>query len=147
MEGSSQKTVFKNHSVCGLAISLPTHFTIQPVSIEDNNLDFCDYTVASLENNLNGTVSSRNKARFEFSEIKELYDAALANSKLNIMERKQQQKWFVIRGIDPSSKNVIYWKRVVGENYISDMHLEYPQDDTDNPNPHLKKIATSFVSD
>ena len=54
--------------------------------------------------------------------------------------------YFVISGVDNKSGNIIYWKRVVGDNFISDLRFDYPFSLKKEVEPFIGKIAKSFES-
>lgn len=128
------------------AINLPSSFKMQKM-YDDNSPDFCDYSVVTQDGFEVIELHSRNKSRFEYEDIKNLYEAALLNSELQITYKIQKSNWFVISGKEKDNGNIVYWKRVTGKNFISDLHIEYPISRKSEIEPHIGQIASSFISE
>jgi len=90
--------------------------------------------------------SSINKYRTNHSTIDEFYDAALKASKNKITYKVKKETFFILSGID-DKKNIYYWKRSLGENFLSDLYIEYPPSKKKLIEPYLAIISNSFVSD
>lgn len=137
---------FTSHTPCSFSVSLPLHFNLQPMEEEDN-LDYCDYTVKTKDGfeiiELHSLISSR----FDMSSIKELYQAAINESKLDISYKIQKGNWFVISGTNKENGNIVYWKRVSGNHFISDLHIEYPKSRESEIAPYISPISNSFTSE
>ena len=55
--------------------------------------------------------------------------------------------YFVISGINNENGNIVYWKRVLGRSYVSDLHIEYNQTRKSTIENHIARISKSFTSD
>lgn len=75
-------------------------------------------------------------SRFGCDGISDCYNAAINGTKLNITYKTMSGNYFVISGFNKDNGNIVYWKRAVGEWYVSDLHIEY------NP---LKKIKSNLL--
>jgi hypothetical protein len=75
-----------------------------------------------------------------------LYTNAIKKSELEISYKTQKGNWFVISGINKDNGNIVYWKRVSGNNFISDIHIEYPKGRESEISPYIAKISNSFTS-
>ena len=142
------REAFTEQVGCGFQIKLPSHFKMEPLFAEGNSLDICDYSFGSSNNeDITGSISCSNKSRFDYSDIKELYAAGVKNTDFNVTHKTQKRNWFVLSGINRKNGNIVYWKRVEGDNYISDMRIEYPKAIADKITPRLNRIVDSFRSD
>ena len=138
---------YTSHHPCTFDIQLPTSFIFEDAFPEDDNLDICNYYVKWSNNEILFEVNSNNASRFEYSTMPELYDAAIKNNKLDISYKTQKKNWFVISGINKENKKIVYWKRVLGETFISDLYIEYPSSSKDLIEPYIGTISKSFISD
>jgi hypothetical protein len=134
------QTIFKTYKHCYFEVSLPTTFKL---SREFD--DGCDY-VASLRGKQYVEIHSSELGRFELSTLDEFYAAAVKNRSINITYKTKGTNWFVISGIDVETKNLIYWKRIITRNYVSDLRFEYPSSAKNDIEMHIGKIAASFKS-
>jgi hypothetical protein len=125
------------------AINLSSSFKIQKM-YDDNSPDFCDHSLVTQDGFEVIELHSLNKSRFEYEDIKNLYEAALLNSELHITYKIQKSNWFLISGKEKD--NIVYWKCVTGENFISDLHIEYPISRKSEIEPYIGQIARSFIS-
>jgi hypothetical protein len=141
----SQTTKFKKHNPCSFTIELPSDMKLSKM-YEEDSADYCDYEVRAADGLIIMELHSLLSSRFRFSTIKEAYQAALTNSKLKITYKFQSANFFVISGIDPENDNIFYWKRVMGEQFISDMHIEYDRSRRVLIESNIGKIAKSFRS-
>ena len=107
----------------------------------------CDYEVKLKDGAIVMELHSLSSGRFEYNTISELYNAAIHSSKLKITYKSLHTNYFVISGIDKANGNVVYWKRVLGRNFISDMHIEYNKNKSAAVEPFIGRISKSFTSD
>lgn len=138
---------YESYHPCSFEIKLPTTFIFENVFEEDDNLDVCNYNVKWQSDKVVLQVNSLNASRFEYSTILELYNAAVASKKLNISYKIQKKNWFVISGTNAENKNIVYWKRVLGGNFVSDLYIEYPSANKDLIEPYIATMSKSFDSD
>jgi hypothetical protein len=143
--GSAQLTPFKRVQPCAFAIELPVDMKIKKM-YEDSSPDYCDYEVTLRDGYTIMELHSLNKSRFEQSSIKGLYNQALRSSDLNITYNTLGSNFFIISGINPQNGNIVYWKRVLGQNFVSDLHIEYNQGRKAAIEKHIGRIAKSFTS-
>ena len=136
---------FKSHTPCTFSVSLPSDFKLQPM-YDDKSSDYCDYSVKTKDGLEIIQLHSLLSSRFEFSSIKELYDAAVNKSELDISYKTQKGNWFVISGTKKENGNTVYWKRVSGGSFISDLHIEYPKNRESEIAPYIATISKSFTS-
>ena len=139
------KESFIDYRRCSFKVSLPQSYLFK-IDEEDNNLDMCGATVSTSDGLQIIDIRSMNNARFETSNIKELYQKAQDNSTLEVTHKTQKNNWFVISGYNNKGM-IVYWKRVSGDNFISDLYMEYPQHRSSEINSKIGKIAGSFTSD
>ncbi|MBL0202166.1 MAG: hypothetical protein IPP81_19020 [Chitinophagaceae bacterium] len=136
---------YKSHSPCTFSVNLPSNFKLQPM-YDDKSPDYCDYSVKTKDGFEIIQLHSLLSSRFEFSSIKELYDAAIKKSELDICYKTQKGNWFVISGTKKENGNTVYWKRVSGNNFISDLQVEYPKSRESEIAPYISTISNSFTS-
>ena len=142
----SQDISFIKHKPCSFSIELPSDFNIK----ETNNYaspDYCDYDVQLKNGGVEIELHSMLSSRFEWGSIKELYNAALQDSTLNVTYKSLTKNYFVISGINKENGDIVYWKRVAGQNFISDMYIEYDQTEKPIIEKHISHISKSFTSD
>ncbi len=144
--GFSQTTKFKKHNPCSFVIELPSDMKLSKMYDDDVSADYCDYEVRAADGLIIMELHSLLTSRFGFGTIKEAYEAALSGSKLNITYKMQSANFFVISGIDPENGKIVYWKRVMGEQFISDMYIKYDRSRRALIESNIGKIAKSFRS-
>jgi len=81
------------------------------------------------------------------TQFNELYNIALESSDLNITYKIVASDYFVISGLKKENGNIVYWKRVLGINFVSDLHIEYNQAKKSAIEKHIGRISKSFTSD
>lgn len=135
---------YKSYSPCTFSVDLPSNFNIQTM-YDNQSPDYCDYIVSTGSGFKVIELHALLKSRFEFNDIKELYDAALQNSELHITYKTQKDNWFVISGTT-SNGNIVYWKRISGERFISDLHIEYSLSLEREIEQYIARISNSFKS-
>ena len=146
------EVIFKTHTPCSFSISLPVNFNLEPM-YEEGSHDYCDFSVKLSDGYEIIQVHSMLSSRFSFSdmkngesEIKYLYNKAVKNSELIITYKVQKENWFVISGTQKKNGNIVYWKRVCGISFISDLHIEYPKIKETEIAPHIATISKLFTS-
>ncbi|MDD3861226.1 MAG: hypothetical protein PHW83_13620 [Bacteroidales bacterium] len=136
---------YKKFTTAFFSIDIPSTFTIESDN-DKTSLDYCDYSVKTKEGVKIIQIHSLTSSRFETSEAMELYEIAISKSELTISYKTQKDNWFVISGTDKETGMTIYWKRVSGKNYISDLRIDYSASQKTNIEPYIGKIAGSFIS-
>jgi hypothetical protein len=135
---------YKSYSPCTFSIDLPSNFHMRTM-FDDKSSDYCDYVVSTGSGSEVMELHSLLNSRFEFTEVKELYHAAVQNSELQITYKTQKDNWFVISGTKRNG-NIVYWKRISGDSFISDLHIEYPSSRKSEIEPYIGRISNSFKS-
>lgn len=145
-QNTNKTTQYKNYSPCTFYVSLPVQFKLINEYPNDYSPDHCEYIVKTKGDLQLISISSLLNSRFESYIIQDLYKEAINNSQLNIVYKIQKANWFVISGTKKENGNIVYWKRVAGSSFISDLHIEYPKSKKNEIEPYLTKISTSFTS-
>lgn len=143
--GSSQIIPFKRVQPCSFALDLPVDMRIKKM-YEDSSPDYCDYEVKLKDGYTIMELHSLRNSRFEQNTIKGLYDAAVKSSELKITYKMIATNFFIISGINNENGNIVYWKRVLGKNFVSDLHIEYNQTRKAAIEKHIGRISKSFTS-
>jgi len=142
---------------CYFSVMIPTSLEVKFV---DSSPEFCDYEL--IREKITIQIKSLNISHFDpdeaqslYQEPKEnsdilisapsLYQEAQKNSGIKISYKIQKYNWFIISGTD-NNGNIVYWKRVVGDNFISDLYIEYDVSKKDIIEPHISKMSSSFKS-
>lgn len=156
-ETSSQSvpnTKYKSYHPCAFTVSLPENFEMKAM-YSDESLDYCDYSVTTKDGFKVLELHSLLNTRFGFDLqgdflqgdfIEKAFNFELKESKLNITYKSQHDNWFVISGTMPENGNILYWKRVFGESFISDLYIEYPKSRALDIEPYIGTISKTFVS-
>jgi hypothetical protein len=126
-------------------IELPIEMQVSKM-YSDVSTDYCDYNVRTKNGIDIMELHSLLKSRFTFSTIREAYREALSSTNLNITYKMQSGDFFVISGYNPNNGNVVYWKRIVGNRFVSDMRIEYSQSRRSLIESNIGRIAKSFRS-
>lgn len=142
----AQSKIYLNHKPCSFQIDLPLDMKISRMYKEVSR-DYCDYRVRLKDGFSVMELHSMLNSRFEFSSISEAYQSAVSSSKLNITYKMKSGNFFVISGYDPVNGNIVYWKRVLGDSYVSDMIIEYDRSRKGLIEKHIGRIAKSFRSE
>jgi hypothetical protein len=137
---------YKMHSPCSFSVSLPENYDLQNMDPSEKSPDYCDFHVKDADGAEIIQIGSLNRGRFEFDNIADAYKGAIQKSGLDITYKVQKENWFVISGFDKKNHNVVYWKRVLGGNFVSDLHIEFPESKRAQIEPHIAKISKSFTS-
>ena len=118
----SQTTNFKNYHPCSFSISLPANYFFRNMN-EETSVDYCDYEVKFKENGVSLQIHSLLSSRFETTDINELFESAKSASEMAITYQFKSDHFYVLSG--NKDGKIIYRKRYVGNNYISDLEIEY----------------------
>ena len=137
---TSAQVPMKKYSPCYFSVSLPKTFKLKK---EDDA--GCDY-IASFNGRNYITLHSLESGRFMFTDIQQLYDTALKVENMNIVYKTIGKNWFVLSGTDPKTGEYIYWKRLVTENFVSDITFKYPASRKQEIEPYISAIVRSFTS-
>jgi hypothetical protein len=137
---------YRTYSPCSFTVKLPSNYSVRPMYSDRSN-DYCDYVARTPAGYQIIELHSMLSSRFTTESISKLYYKALANDDYDITYKTQKQNWFVVSGYRVETGNVIYWKRVVGRLYISDLFIEYPERMASQIEPHIGVISNSFTSD
>lgn len=140
-----QNTAYLIYEPCSFKVELPSQMKMSKM-YEDENPDYCDYEVKLNDDFVIMELHSLVKSQFEYNTIEELYNAAVNASELNITYKTVSNNFFVISGFNLENGNIVYWKRALGENYISDLYIEYNTERKKEIEPFLGKISKSFSS-
>jgi hypothetical protein len=142
---NAQDLPFKKYKPCSFSIDLPEEMSLSKVS-EDSSPDFCDYEVKLQDGYVIMKLNSLIKSRFEFNSIEDLYTLALSSSDLDIKYTLLCSNCFIISGFNKNNENIFYWKRCLGENFISDMTIEYNKGRKKEIEKFIDEISKSFKS-
>lgn len=142
--GYSQNIPFKKVQPCSFEIEIPADMKIQKM-YPDSSPDYCDYKVKSKDGYVFMELHSLLNSRFSYNTIQDLYNAALRSSNLNISYKFLAGNYFIISGRKKNG-NIIYWKRVLGKNFISDLNIEYSESKKLFIEKNIGRISKSFTS-
>lgn len=143
--GWGQTNKFKGYQSAMFEIELPVDMRVSKM-YSDVSSDYCDYSVRTSGGYTIMELHSLLKSRFLFSTIGEAYREAISSSNLNITYKMQSGNFFVISGYNPENGNIVYWKRILGNRFVSDMRIEYSQSRRDLIDTNIGRIAKSFRS-
>ena len=144
--GKSQNTTWKKVTPCSFSMEIPADMKITKM-YDDSSPDYCDYKVSLKDGYSIMELHSMNISRFELNTIDEFYSAAIENSELNVTYHTLGLNYFVISGINEENGNIVYWKRVLGDSFVSDLHLEYSQARKTAIEQYIERISKSFISE
>ncbi len=143
--GTSQNTTWKKVTPCSFSLEIPVDMKITKM-YEDSSLDYCDYEVFLKDGYSIMELHSLLNTRFDESTIDGFYQAALDLSKLRITYKMLGSNFFIISGFNQENGNIVYWKRVLGDSFVSDLHIEYSQARMPAIEPYIERISKSFTS-
>ena len=143
--GITQEVAFKKITPCSFSIEIPVDMKITKM-YDDSSPDYCDYEVLLKDGYSIMELHSLLNTRFDESTIDGFYQAALEGSKLKITYKMLGSNFFVISGFNQENGNVVYWKRVLGENFVSDLHIEYNESRKSVIEKYIARISKSFTS-
>jgi hypothetical protein len=141
----AQTNQFKKYQSPMFEIELPVDLRVSKMYSEVSS-DYCDYSVRTSDGYSIMELHSLLNSRFSFRTVAEAYRAAISSSNLNITYKLQSGNFFVISGYNPENGNIVYWKRILGDRFVSDMRLEYSQSKRDLIESNIGRIAKSFRS-
>jgi hypothetical protein len=134
------------HNPLGLTVDLPEHLQL----VKENSkpsIDYGDYNIILEDGYVIGEIHSLTNGRFLLDTITDFYESAQNNPSITISYKAQSDNWFVVSGTNKETGNIIYWKRIVSEPYISDLEFEYPPKRRQEIEPYLGRISRSFQDD
>ena len=140
----SKSVEFKKYTLCQFSIELPISFKLSKM-FSDSPLKTCDYEVKLSDNFVVMELHSSEWGRFEETTISGFFNAAINKSDLNISYKLQSGNWFVISGTTKDGLNTVYWKRLFGTYFISDLYIEYPISRKAQIEQYIRKISKSFT--
>jgi hypothetical protein len=141
----AQQQAYITYKPCAFSVSLPA--TMKPVKMyEDKSLDYCDYEV-NTKSGIMIELHAISRQRSETDELKEMYRSALQHIDMVVSYKTIVADFFVISGTDNRTGRIVYWKRVVGNQFISDLRIEYDKNNKSAIEHHLGKISKSFRCD
>jgi hypothetical protein len=113
---------------------------------EDSRPDYCDYDVRT-KSGILIELHSMSKQRMDNDDLNDLYKEAIAHTDLDISYKAIIKNFFVISGTDNSTNHIVYWKRVVGDQFVSDLRIEYDKSNKSSIERYIGKISGSFRCD
>jgi hypothetical protein len=143
--GITQDVAFQKITPCSFSIEIPVDMKIKAM-YEDSSLDYCDYEVVLKDGFSIMELHSLLNTRFDQSTIDGFYQAALEGTELKVTYKMLGSNFFVISGFNQENGNIVYWKRVLGENYVSDLHIEYNESRKYSIEKYIGRISKSFTS-
>jgi hypothetical protein len=148
--GASQEISFQKHLLCRFSIDLPIDWRISQ-SKEGLSSGNCSYQVSLKNGYILMNLESKPIASLKCSDLRDctveaLFQKALRESTLSVTYKFLGKGFFVISGFNKRNGNIVYWKRVFGDGFVSDMHLEYRDERRVAVDPHMNRISRSFVS-
>lgn len=133
-------------SPCSFSIEIPSRMKIINPN-DDKSPDWCDFDVILEDGFKVMELHSMLSSRFSLSTIEEFYNAGLQNSSYSVTYKFKGLDYFVISGLRQDSGNIFYWKRVLGEQFISDLFIEYSEKHRSDIEKYIGRISKSFKSD
>jgi hypothetical protein len=141
----AQQEAYITYKPCAFSVSLPV--TMKPVKMyEDKSLDYCDYQV-NTKSGIMIELHAMSRQRSETDDLNEMYTSALQHIDMDVSYKTIVADFFVISGTDNRTGRIVYWKRFVGNRYISDLRIEYDKNNKSAIEHHLGKISKSFRCD
>ena len=144
--GHSQSIAFKKVKPCSFGIEIPADMKIQKM-YSDSSADYCDYEVKSKDGHIVMEIHSLLASRFSYNTIKDLFKAAHKTSTIKITYEYLGSNFFVISGKNKKNGNIVYWKRVLGNQFVSDLNIEYNESRKAFFEKNIGRISKSFVSE
>lgn len=141
--GSEEYDLKNGEIISHFKVKLPKSFKVFKNDGSPDYSNFTAYTDGVKLIEFNALI----KSRFEATTIEEFYENAISKSGLKITYKTQKSNWFVISGTDKETGKIVYWKRVIGENYVSDMYISYEESHKSLIESHIGDIAKTFTSD
>jgi hypothetical protein len=128
-----------------LSFELPKHMKLKNM-YEEPTPDSENFEVITGDAEVIIELHSLISSRFGCDEISDCYNAAINGTELNITYKTMSGNYFVISGFNKDNGNIVYWKRAVGEWYVSDLHIEYNPLKKNKIEPFIGRISKSFKS-
>jgi hypothetical protein len=144
-DSKSTGPAYTEHAPCSFHVSLPETWKLEPFNGVGNDGPACNYEALTEKGDKVLSVSSMKHAEFETNSMDSLYAMAIEYSKFPISSQSRNGNTFVLRGTNPETGNTVYWKRVVGKAFISDLYFDYPKNLEQDIAPYREKIAASFT--
>lgn len=146
----AQEATYTKYSQCDFSIELPADWRLQK-SGGNTTPGHCAYHATLKSGYIVMQLTSMPKSGlmcndFNMCSIQELYEQALLESKLRITYKFLGKGFFVISGYNTRNGNIVYWKRSVGSNSVSDLRMEYREERRVFIDHHMGKISKSFIS-
>jgi hypothetical protein len=140
-----QTIKFEDQSTDKYTVSLPNSWKIE--AMNEESLDYCNYEARLPDGTKILELNALLNTRFDTDNIQDLYNASLSKTELKVTYKLQKDNWFVISGVDKVTKNIVYCKRVLGEQFVSDLRFDYPKSKEAEVGPSIGRIAKSFDSE
>lgn len=145
IECHAQQDNYVDYKPCAFSVSLPA--TMKPEKMyEDNSPDYCDYEVKT-KSGVRIELHAISRQRSETDDLNDMYSEAVQHIDMDISYKTILGNYFVISGTDNRTGHIVYWKRVLGNHFISDMRIEYGKSNKSAIEPHIGKISKSFRCD
>jgi hypothetical protein len=135
---------YRSFSPCSFYIELPSSVNAQNLN-SYNSDDYCDYMVKLKDGYKFMEIHSLLKSRFSNTSVLALYNSALRSTDLDITYQVKGADFFVLSGYN-SKGNIVYWRRSIGQDYISDMRIEYSKGRRASIDPIITRMSKSFYS-
>jgi len=139
----SQQSGYKKYAPCFFSIMIPTHMKLKKTG---EGWGYCDAEVFLSNGRKIFDIHSLSRGRFEYNTIDEFYRKAVNASELDITYKMKSSDFFVISGYNPKNGRVVYWKRAMGSEHISDLWIEYEAYRRSEIKTYLSTISKSFRS-
>lgn len=142
---SSLPVHYTTHTALGITVDLPDHMKLVNQN-DEVSMNYCNYEITLEDGFVIGEINSLTNGRFEFVDVEDFYDQGQRNTAISISYKVQSDNWFVISGTHNRTGNITYWKRIIGEPYVSDLEFEYPAERRGEVEGYLGRISQSFKS-
>ncbi|MCP4443530.1 MAG: hypothetical protein GY810_31900 [Aureispira sp.] len=145
---SVQPVTYVQHHPCSFSIELPSHFGLRNIN-RDSSPDFCDYglDVGPKDSFCILEVHALNASRFSNNPIDDAYKKAIQNPKFNLTHNSYSAGTsFLIKGTLTENGHYLCWKRILDDNFVNDLLIEYSKEQEAKIAPYLTKIIESFTS-
>lgn len=139
-----QNSEFTTQNVCDTSITLPSSYTLVNENNTLNN-DYCDFIVNTKDKYIDFYLSALIVGRFNISSLSDAYYLAMKEINLDISSSKKSSNHFVIVGRHKVTGNIIHWKRIIGNRYVSDLYIEYDSDKNFDLANEVSFIVDSFT--
>jgi len=140
-----QSTTFVAYNKGQMSFELPKYMKLKNM-YDEPTPDSKNFEVITGDPDIIIELHSLIASRFGCGGIQDCYSAALNGTKLEVTYKMKSNNYFVISGFNKDNGNIVYWKRVIGEWYISDLHIEYSPLKKNKIEPYIGQISKSFKS-